>query len=100
MASAAAAVAFVGADELSVELYASFLRSGARVRCFVPEVRPRSPNRRPPALPPPAHVASFLRDDQAWLIGDSGAGGPVGIGGARGAERPPPVREPGGSRAR
>ena len=55
------------------------------------------------ALPlfPHPHVASFLRDDQAWLIGDSGAGGPVGIGGARGAERgPPPVREPGGSRAR
>ncbi|KAG2605090.1 hypothetical protein PVAP13_4NG115400 [Panicum virgatum] len=39
MASAAAAVAFVGADELSVELYASFLRSGARVRCFVPEAQ-------------------------------------------------------------
>jgi hypothetical protein len=38
--------------------------------------------------------------DQLWLIGDSCAGGPVGIGGARGAERPPPVREPGGSRAR
>jgi 3-hydroxyisobutyrate dehydrogenase-like beta-hydroxyacid dehydrogenase len=37
MASAAAAVAFFGADELSVELAASFLRSGARVRCFVPE---------------------------------------------------------------
>jgi hypothetical protein len=39
MSSAAAAVSFVGADELSVELVGSFLRSGASVRCFVPEVR-------------------------------------------------------------
>ncbi|KAF8723676.1 hypothetical protein HU200_021638 [Digitaria exilis] len=37
MSSAAASVAFVGADELGVELAASFLRSGARVSCFVPE---------------------------------------------------------------
>ncbi|KAL6839619.1 hypothetical protein ACP4OV_030558 [Aristida adscensionis] len=35
--SPAAAVAFVGADELGVGLAASFLRSGAGVRCFVPE---------------------------------------------------------------
>ncbi|KAL6631355.1 hypothetical protein ACP70R_028205 [Stipagrostis hirtigluma subsp. patula] len=38
--SSAAAVAFVGADELSLELAASFLRSGAGVRCFVPEADP------------------------------------------------------------
>jgi len=37
MSSTAAPVAFIGADELSVELAASFLRSGARVRSFVPE---------------------------------------------------------------
>ena len=47
MSSTAGPVAFVGADELSVELAASFLRSGARVRSFVPEVSrlcsPRSP---------------------------------------------------------
>ncbi|KAK8455261.1 hypothetical protein SEVIR_4G115300v4 [Setaria viridis] len=36
-AAAAAAMAFVGCDELSVELAASFLRSGACVRCFVPD---------------------------------------------------------------
>ena len=55
----ASAVAFVGADELGVELAASFLRSGARVRCFVPEVRPRSPNRRPSALPPTSMSLRF-----------------------------------------
>ena len=46
MSSTAAPVAFIGADELSVELATSFLRSGARVRSFVPEVSlcsPRSP---------------------------------------------------------
>jgi len=37
MSSTAAPVAFIGADELSVELAASFLRSGPRVRSFVPE---------------------------------------------------------------
>ncbi|CAN6164350.1 unnamed protein product, partial [Urochloa humidicola] len=37
MSPAAASVAFVGADELSAELAASFLRSGASVRCFIPE---------------------------------------------------------------
>ncbi|CAD6339620.1 unnamed protein product [Miscanthus lutarioriparius] len=43
MSSTAAPVAFIGADELSVELAASFLRSGARVRSFVPEAE-RSPS--------------------------------------------------------
>ena len=45
MSSTAAPVAFIGADELSVELAASFLCSGARVRSFVyiwPSGRPGS----------------------------------------------------------
>jgi hypothetical protein len=38
--TAAATVAFVGADEPTCGLAASFLRSGARVRCFAPEACP------------------------------------------------------------
>ncbi|AQK83655.1 ketose-bisphosphate aldolase class-II family protein [Zea mays] len=43
MSLTAAPVAFIGLDELSVELAASFLRSGACVRSFTPEAE-RSPS--------------------------------------------------------
>ncbi|GJN29092.1 hypothetical protein PR202_gb17285 [Eleusine coracana subsp. coracana] len=41
--AAAASVAFIGAHDLSSRLAASFLRSGARVRCFAAEVCLSSP---------------------------------------------------------
>jgi len=66
MSSTAAPVAFIGADELSVELAASFLRSGARVRSFVPEVSPCSP--RSPTFrssSPPSFALELLRYDHA-----------------------------------
>jgi hypothetical protein len=66
MSSTAGSVAFIGADELSVELAASFLRSGARVRSFVPEVclcSPRSPTFRSSSSP--SFALELLRDDHA-----------------------------------
>lgn len=105
MSSAAAAVVgFVGADELSVSLAASFLRSGALVRCFVaPEVsldtttHPAStlPTLLPPPFPP---LLRFVSEVFAGVTFRFCAGGWIGDGG-RGAGRRL-LREPSGSGAR
>jgi hypothetical protein len=101
MSLTAAPVAFIGLDELSVELAASFLRSGACVRSFTPEVSicsTGSPTFRSSSSP--SFALELLRYDDAYLISDLRTGGTVAFCGARGVEWPPPVREPSGSRAR